>query len=92
MKSSYEKYQALSSVHESERIRLVRGHVDGSLNMHDESKKYGVTKDTFMNYVNKWLIDEYKKETKIYNRNTENEMKDLSFTERLQYELSKINQ
>lgn len=93
MKTSWDKYQALSSVHESERIRIVRGHVDGSINMHEECKKYSVTKNTFMNYVNRWLMEEYKKETEMENKTTEIEMKDLSFTERLEYELSKaLNQ
>jgi transposase-like protein len=59
MKTSYQKSQSLQNVHEDERLRIVRGHVDGTINMHSLAQRYGVTKDTFMGYVNRWLIDEY---------------------------------
>jgi len=91
MKTSWEKHQQLSKVSEQEKQRLVDLYINNKMNSREECKKYGVTKDTFQGYVNNWVIAFYQKQTNSKNRLSEIEIKDLSFSERLKYELSKIS-
>jgi len=93
MKSSYEKYQALKNLSHDEKIRIIVAHMKDEIDYNCEAKNLGITRLTLVRWIHIWIHKDYKNGMKnLENKITKTVMKDLSFTERLQYELSKINQ